>query len=194
MGNPWRPPYPNELYHHGVKGQSWGVRNGPPYPLTQIRHTRNRAAVNSIYRSMSPEEKRFLAGELDNPKVPKQYVSAKEYGPKGTTVRNTIVYYKGKPVAFVDVWNNRGKVGEIAIGTRGGSEYRGKGFATKAMNDTMNWYKKSNLDELQWNAEKANTASVKMSQKYGFKKNGYDGDSRVSATSIYQHHPRHRGR
>lgn len=23
----------NELYHHGVKGQHWGKRNGPPYPL-----------------------------------------------------------------------------------------------------------------------------------------------------------------
>lgn len=23
----------NELYHHGIKGQRWGVRNGPPYPL-----------------------------------------------------------------------------------------------------------------------------------------------------------------
>lgn len=22
-----------EIYHHGVKGQKWGVRNGPPYPL-----------------------------------------------------------------------------------------------------------------------------------------------------------------
>lgn len=24
-----------ELYHHGIKGQSWGVRNGPPYPLAE---------------------------------------------------------------------------------------------------------------------------------------------------------------
>lgn len=23
----------DELYHHGIKGQKWGVRNGPPYPL-----------------------------------------------------------------------------------------------------------------------------------------------------------------
>lgn len=23
----------NELYHHGILGQSWGHRNGPPYPL-----------------------------------------------------------------------------------------------------------------------------------------------------------------
>lgn len=26
-------PFGNELSHHGVKGQKWGVRNGPPYPL-----------------------------------------------------------------------------------------------------------------------------------------------------------------
>lgn len=23
----------NELYHHGVQGQKWGVKHGPPYPL-----------------------------------------------------------------------------------------------------------------------------------------------------------------
>lgn len=23
----------SELYHHGIKGQEWGVKNGPPYPL-----------------------------------------------------------------------------------------------------------------------------------------------------------------
>ena len=36
--NPYRPPYPNELYHHGIKGQKWGVRNGPPYPLSAQTH------------------------------------------------------------------------------------------------------------------------------------------------------------
>lgn len=25
----------DELYHHGIKGQKWGVRNGPPYPLDE---------------------------------------------------------------------------------------------------------------------------------------------------------------
>lgn len=29
----FRPVYSNELYHHGIRGQKWGVRNGPPYPL-----------------------------------------------------------------------------------------------------------------------------------------------------------------
>ena len=37
-----RTPYPNELYHHGVTGQKWGVRNGPPYPLYE-GHRNNKA-------------------------------------------------------------------------------------------------------------------------------------------------------
>ena len=30
----------NELKHHGVQGQKWGVRNGPPYPLSRQGITR----------------------------------------------------------------------------------------------------------------------------------------------------------
>lgn len=25
--------YTSHLAHHGIKGQKWGVENGPPYPL-----------------------------------------------------------------------------------------------------------------------------------------------------------------
>lgn len=28
-----------ELYHHGIKGQKWGDRNGPPYPLEPGDHS-----------------------------------------------------------------------------------------------------------------------------------------------------------
>ena len=27
------------LYHHGIRGQKWGVRNGPPYPLSADDHS-----------------------------------------------------------------------------------------------------------------------------------------------------------
>jgi len=29
----------NELYHHGIRGQKWGQRNGPPYPLSPSKHS-----------------------------------------------------------------------------------------------------------------------------------------------------------
>lgn len=47
----------NEFYHHGILGQEWGVRNGPPYPLGgsdySLREKRKifkeRKNKNSIY-------------------------------------------------------------------------------------------------------------------------------------------------
>ena len=30
--------YTNELYHHGIPGQKWGTKNGPPYPLDKATH------------------------------------------------------------------------------------------------------------------------------------------------------------
>ena len=32
---PWR----EELYHHGILGMHWGVRNGPPYPIGQGKYS-----------------------------------------------------------------------------------------------------------------------------------------------------------
>jgi len=29
----------NYLIHHGILGQKWGQRNGPPYPLSASEHS-----------------------------------------------------------------------------------------------------------------------------------------------------------
>jgi len=36
-------PTDSDLYHHGILGQKWGVKYGPPYPLT------SKGAANKIY-------------------------------------------------------------------------------------------------------------------------------------------------
>lgn len=41
-----------ELYHHGVKGQEWGVRNGPPYPLDRKKEfEKAKKHYNKIFSS-----------------------------------------------------------------------------------------------------------------------------------------------
>lgn len=37
-----RQAYQNELYHHGILGQKWGVKHGPPYPLKGETYLRTR--------------------------------------------------------------------------------------------------------------------------------------------------------
>lgn len=52
------------IYHHGILGQKWGVRNGPPYPLSGGSYTesekkqilKKRKARNSIYNKRHFDE------------------------------------------------------------------------------------------------------------------------------------------
>lgn len=59
--------YLNEIYHHGVKGQRWGVRNGPPYPLKPADHSQEERKQNWA-RSLTTESdvvKRRVAREAE---------------------------------------------------------------------------------------------------------------------------------
>ena len=57
----YRQPYPNELYHHGVKGQKWGVEHGPPYPLYE-GHGTSKAVMESKAKYGKFSEKRAEKG------------------------------------------------------------------------------------------------------------------------------------
>lgn len=38
----------NELYHHGIKDQRWGIRNGPPYPLSKDKKEHIKRVAKNI--------------------------------------------------------------------------------------------------------------------------------------------------
>lgn len=48
----------NDVWHHGIKGQSWGVRNGPPYPLGSGDHSaaERKAGWRSSLKSSRKQE------------------------------------------------------------------------------------------------------------------------------------------
>ena len=50
-----------ELYHHGIDGQKWGVRNGPPYPLSGATTTRmaKAAKVTDKARTITQESNKI---------------------------------------------------------------------------------------------------------------------------------------
>lgn len=49
--------YSNELYHHGIKGQKWGDRNGPPYPLSPEDHSEKEKKEKYYYSMKNPFDK-----------------------------------------------------------------------------------------------------------------------------------------
>ena len=67
-----------ELYHHGIKGQKWGVRNGPPYPLgsdvstgSRLKEKKNSSVIGGIKKSdnkttLSRKERKQMRKELES--------------------------------------------------------------------------------------------------------------------------------
>lgn len=79
--------YSNELYHHGILGQKWGVRNGPPYPLSSGDHSasekkagwkkslNNSGSTSSVRRKLNP------SGIVNAGKVGAKYDFSKDNNP-----------------------------------------------------------------------------------------------------------------
>lgn len=99
----------DELYHHGVKGQKWGERNGPPYPLESNVSKSNakrkfdtgkitekaKSAANSIKKSVksvtdsakekAAERKEKSDAEKERKKEVEEQTSAKKKDPSKMT-------------------------------------------------------------------------------------------------------------
>ena len=60
-----------ELYHHGILGQKWGKRNGPPYPLRPGEHS-------FTEQGQAKRGVKTLSGYFKNRKLKKQRKAALE--------------------------------------------------------------------------------------------------------------------
>lgn len=59
-----------ELQHHGVEGQKWGVKNGPPYPLE--RTAKNARSYNrAIHKTNEQIARKKVAVSRNNKKIEK---------------------------------------------------------------------------------------------------------------------------
>lgn len=165
------------LCHHGIKGQRWGVKNGPPYPLDKYRtaiNKHNKERINDIYKSMSKRDKKFIYGGEESP----IFYGEQEYDKSGMTLYSAVLSKKGTDHGFITIakipedQNVDGTRGaEVAIGVRGGDEYRGKGTASKLVKKSSEWFDNQNtVDVLWWKPDAKNIASIKTALKNGYYK------------------------
>lgn len=180
-----------ELFHHGIKGQKWGVRRfqNPNGTLTTegkkrkalIRKTGNAMKTtkdaNEIVETLTKREKKLLGASQHE-----KWIEPEFDAQTSSNIAKRFVQYEMKenmkiPVGFLEVWDNGGNVGQIAIATKSGDQYRGKGHASKSVKQGLDWYNKygyKKLERLEWIAEKSNAASNALAKKSGFKEANWE--------------------
>ena len=153
------------LAHHGVKGQRWGVRNGPPYPLDRFTKG-TESEMNDIYSTLSKKEKTFL---MDNDNPPKKFINK---GEEKYLVESVMLKHKNVPVSSITIWNNEDFY-TIAAMTRNDPKYRGKNYAYKTAKQALDKVAKKNTNDIPiyWDVWSENTPSIKTAEKLGLEFN-----------------------
>lgn len=77
----------SELQHHGIKGQKWGVENGPPYPLDRQKHNKVLSSVGSALKKRS-EHKQEVKAAKKAAKAQKKEQRRQEREEKRATQKN----------------------------------------------------------------------------------------------------------
>lgn len=112
-----------ELYHHGIKGQKWGIRRyqNPDGTLTALGKKREKEDIHEDYKKVHDKKsvKYMSDAELQNRnkrlQMEKQYQNMTKKTNKGKKIVTTLIATAGTITALEGAYNIYKRIGNSAI-------------------------------------------------------------------------------
>lgn len=146
----------SDLYHHGIEGQKWGVRNGPPYPLSKIEKLK-------VTKKKITDAKEVVKNLLSD--------DFKDFGDLNKAYLMDVKYDEGRPKGFVmcEKHNENGKT-VVDMSVAVDPKYRKQGLGKEMASDFLNALsEEKKISKVYWGVEKNNKPSINMAESLGFR-------------------------
>lgn len=145
----------NYLQHHGVPGQKWGVKHGPPYPLDQEQKSKVVPKV-TFEKRPTPAFAKFLSkvfpGIKDNIERDSQFS----------------IVVDGKKVGDCEIFKeSKTSLNVVWVGVD--QSERGKGYATATMKGIINYAKQNKCKQITLEVPGNSPDARHIYEKLGFK-------------------------
>lgn len=174
----------DELYHHGVKGQKWGIRRyqNKDGSLTEMgKKVRN---YNKIIDSLTDEEYRLFSNGDDRSQE-RKFIRA--YTDEIKNNKERIFISKSGNIVMASVYTNGLGNKEWDIGWATNPHSRGTGITQSNIREAISLIRGHNNYPIVANIELDNIPSIKTAEKAGFVDNGYTrmGDNSIRRRYVY---------
>lgn len=87
-----------DLYHHGIEGQKWGVRNGPPYPLDESQMGADEKLANQDTYGLIDDALKRINASKEAKENMKRYLTERDAN--GTIDKRSGLYLKTKQMSI----------------------------------------------------------------------------------------------
>ena len=156
------------LVHHGIRGQKWGVKHGPPYPIDDsgatILKTKTKAGAElQLGQRPTPKFTAFISKFF--PSLKEQIMNDKQFN----------ITVDGKRIGDMEIYkDSKDSLNVVWVGID--ESQRGHGYASAAMNAVISYAKSNGFKQVTLEVPGNSPDARHIYEKLGFKDTGKVSD------------------